>query len=210
MPKLMYNGEELLGGGAFTGVSSFNGRVGEVMPQEGDYTAEMVGAATMDQVYEAIHNILGEFKWSPKMTSKSTPSPYSVSSAGNFNGEVSEWRAFDGSADTAWAARPIQNWIMFDAGALMSVYGISLLPRSIELNLANQFIKTGTVEGSIDGETWVTLASINTGTTAPTTQEWFDVHFQSKVTYRYYRISDIVSWDTTYHYIGIAEIRFIK
>lgn len=55
MPKLMYNGEEIIGGGsASAGVSSFNGRAGDVMPQEGDYTAKMVGAATMDDVNAAI------------------------------------------------------------------------------------------------------------------------------------------------------------
>lgn len=37
-----------------SGVSSFNGRTGEVTPQAGDYTAAMVGAATPEQVNEAI------------------------------------------------------------------------------------------------------------------------------------------------------------
>lgn len=32
------------GGSASSGVKSFNGRTGEVIPQRGDYTAEMVGA----------------------------------------------------------------------------------------------------------------------------------------------------------------------
>lgn len=36
------------------GVLSFNGRTGAVVPAKGDYTAEMVGAATMDQVDGAI------------------------------------------------------------------------------------------------------------------------------------------------------------
>lgn len=37
--------EKLDGGGTGGGVSSFNSRTGEVIPQTGDYTAEMVGAA---------------------------------------------------------------------------------------------------------------------------------------------------------------------
>lgn len=36
------------------GVTSFSGRTGAVTPQVGDYTAEMVGAATMEQVNTAI------------------------------------------------------------------------------------------------------------------------------------------------------------
>lgn len=41
-------------GGGSSGVASFNGRTGAVMPQQGDYTADMVGAATMEQVNAAI------------------------------------------------------------------------------------------------------------------------------------------------------------
>ena len=43
-----------LGQGGSGGMESFNGRTGSVIPQPGDYTAEMVGAATMDQVNAAI------------------------------------------------------------------------------------------------------------------------------------------------------------
>ena len=35
------------GGGGASGVSSFNGRTGAVMPQDGDYTAEQVGAVSL-------------------------------------------------------------------------------------------------------------------------------------------------------------------
>lgn len=37
-----------------TGVSSFNGRVGSVIPKTGDYTPEMVGAPTIEEVNTAI------------------------------------------------------------------------------------------------------------------------------------------------------------
>ena len=36
------------------GISSFNGRKGDVQPEKGDYTAEMVGAASIEQVNAAI------------------------------------------------------------------------------------------------------------------------------------------------------------
>lgn len=50
------------GGGSGGGetVSSFNGRTGDVVPLNGDYTAEMVGAATMEQVNEAIQSAILE------------------------------------------------------------------------------------------------------------------------------------------------------
>lgn len=37
----------VIGGGGAAGVSSFNGRTGVVVPQEGDYTAEQVGAVSL-------------------------------------------------------------------------------------------------------------------------------------------------------------------
>ncbi len=43
-------------GGGAAGVSSFNGRTGAVTPKSGDYTAAMVGAATMAQVTAAIRS----------------------------------------------------------------------------------------------------------------------------------------------------------
>ena len=47
-------GQVLNGGGGVSGVSSFCGRTGAVEPQKGDYTAGMVGAATMEEVHAAI------------------------------------------------------------------------------------------------------------------------------------------------------------
>ena len=40
----------LMGKSEDGGVSSFNGRTGAVKPEQGDYTAEMVGAVTLQQV----------------------------------------------------------------------------------------------------------------------------------------------------------------
>lgn len=40
------------------GVASFNGRTGAVTPNSGDYTAEMVGAATPEQVNTAIQEAI--------------------------------------------------------------------------------------------------------------------------------------------------------
>lgn len=45
-------------GGINVGVTSFNGRTGAVAPQNGDYTAAMVGAATMQEVNAAIQEAI--------------------------------------------------------------------------------------------------------------------------------------------------------
>lgn len=46
------------GAGGTAGVASFNGRTGAVVPGSGDYTAEMVGAATMEEVNSAIRSAI--------------------------------------------------------------------------------------------------------------------------------------------------------
>lgn len=49
-------------GGGTAGVTSFNGRSGAVMPGDNDYTAQMVGAATMEQVNAAIAQAVGSIE----------------------------------------------------------------------------------------------------------------------------------------------------
>lgn len=73
------------GGGTSAGVSSFNDREGAVMPQKGDYTADMVGAATMEQVNAAIQKALEDigviYPYSVQVeTEYSSSSGYSVQS----------------------------------------------------------------------------------------------------------------------------------
>ena len=51
-------GVSAAGGGGTGGVTSFNGRSGEVVPQAGDYTAADVGAATMEEVNAAIQEAM--------------------------------------------------------------------------------------------------------------------------------------------------------
>lgn len=50
------DGKDGTGGEGTAGVTSFNGRDGAVTPQEGDYTAALVGAATLEQVTAAIQS----------------------------------------------------------------------------------------------------------------------------------------------------------
>lgn len=58
----VYNGKDgTNGSGGVAGVSSFNGRTGEVTPQAGDYTAEMVGAAASDHSQSASKISSGTF-----------------------------------------------------------------------------------------------------------------------------------------------------
>lgn len=64
------------GGSGVAGVSSFNGRTGAVVPQNGDYTAEQVGAASADTVNtmsEYIHDIVEGVEPLPYLPESYTP-----------------------------------------------------------------------------------------------------------------------------------------
>ena len=73
------------GGGGVAGVSSFNGRTGAVAPQDGDYTAEQVGAASIDTVNtmsDYIHEIVEGTEPLPYLPDDYTPPVATVSSVG--------------------------------------------------------------------------------------------------------------------------------
>lgn len=53
---MMFPGEETAGTSVESGVSSFNGRVGAVLPESGDYTAAMVGADSSGAASSAVYN----------------------------------------------------------------------------------------------------------------------------------------------------------
>ena len=73
------------GGGGVAGVSSFNGRTGAVVPQDGDYTAEQVGAASTDTVNtmsEYIHDIVEGVEPLPYLPETYTPPIATANSVG--------------------------------------------------------------------------------------------------------------------------------
>ena len=73
------------GGGGVAGVSSFNGRTGAVVPQDGDYTAEQVGAASIDTVNtmsDYIHEIVEGVEPLPYLPDDYTPPVATASSVG--------------------------------------------------------------------------------------------------------------------------------
>ena len=73
------------GGGGVAGVSSFNGRTGAVVPQDGDYTAEQVGAASIDTVNtmsDYIHEIVEGAEPLPYLPDTYTPPVATADSVG--------------------------------------------------------------------------------------------------------------------------------
>lgn len=166
-------------------------------------SAPIIASDFPNRIREAKFRITG----SPGMTSDTTPAPFAVFGAGEFEAITQMWHAFDGDTTTAWAARSNQNWIAFDCGAQTRVRGISLLPRHGAQ--VTQFPKSGAISGSNDKNTWVKLAELDSSLPQPTEQTYRDVIFSSTASYRYYKLHDIVSYDTNFSYIGIAEIKFL-
>lgn len=75
---------------AGSAVASFNGRTGAVMPQSGDYTAEMVGAATEQQIPN--YNMLDNTDFSNPVNQRGVSS--TISSAGYF---IDRWKLVSGT-----------------------------------------------------------------------------------------------------------------
>ena len=149
--------------------------------------------------------------WSPEMTSDTSPSPFVVSAAGYFDSSTPPWQAFDDNENTTWAGTADQNWIMFDFGSPVLIDGISMLPEAEFQVLMDQFPKSGMIQGSVDGNTWSILAYLDETLPKPTAQEYRDTIFEGTISpYRYYKLSNLSSYDTTNGYIGISNIRFIR
>lgn len=77
---------------AGSAVASFNGRTGAVMPQSGDYTAEMVGAATGQQIPN--YNMLDNSGFLPGQYVNQRGVSGTISSAGYF---IDRWKLVTGT-----------------------------------------------------------------------------------------------------------------
>lgn len=164
-------------------------------------------------VQESISKLLKvsiDYRWlALNMESGSSPAPYVVSASSYYDKEANQegpylpYYAFDSSLTTFWhsSGRDSSPWIQVDFGGVTYVNGLRMYPRT---NQINQFPKSFTIQGSNDGDTWVTIKSINKSVSA---YEWHVYNFEKATDYRYYRIADIIN-SAGSSYKSIAGIEF--
>lgn len=148
--------------------------------------------------------------WSPKMTSGTTPSPYSVTAKGYFGSGYEPYRAFNGVNSDFWNAEEADSWIQFDFSKKTFVSGIRLLPRNDSYGL-QQFVLRGKIQGSNDAVNYTNILTIN-DSSAPTSAVFKDFIFSNPVEYRFYRLFDLESDYSSgkKKVVSIAEIEFYK
>lgn len=127
--------------------------------------------------------------WSPEMTGATTPTPYSVTASGQYDGGSSgpgdPWRAFDGSfvSGSRWYVRESSPWIQFDFGSSDTIDGVGI---QLDGENVEYRPKTFSILGSDDGTNWT---EIKNGLSCESTTKRQEFMFSQVALYRYYRLS---------------------
>lgn len=150
----------------------------------------------------------GGLWFSPKLTADNAPEPYAATASSNMPsyGSSGAFAAFDDNPDTFWCNYPNETdtWIAFDFGTPQTVDGLQMQGR---VNV-NQLPYTFVVQGSNDGTEWADILS-KSDLPVDTPGEIRSFDFPEPVTYRHYRIANMLShWQDGPKYVGIADIRF--
>ncbi|WP_335992189.1 discoidin domain-containing protein [Glycomyces sp. MUSA5-2] len=122
----------------------------------------------------------------------------SVSWSGDADAAANGWRAFDGDAATSPDTTTASGWVRVDLGEgnETALAGVDYLPRT-----GNHLRANGAqIQGSNDGSTWDTLATISGVTRA----EWGSLAIDSTTEYRYLR------YYTPSGFANIAELVFVE
>ncbi|MFG3340941.1 discoidin domain-containing protein [Glycomyces sp. NPDC048151] len=122
----------------------------------------------------------------------------SISWDGTVDAAANGWRAFDGDPATSPDTKTGSGWVKVDLGEgnATALAGVDFLPRT-----GNHLRANGAqIQGSNDGSTWTTLATISGVTKA----EWGSVAITDTTEYRYLR------YYTPNGFANIAELEFLE
>lgn len=122
----------------------------------------------------------------------------SISWDGSVDAAENGWRAFDGDPATSPDTETAEGWVMVDLGedGAVPLAGVEYLPRG-----GNHARADGAqVQGSNDGESWETLATIS----GVSSVEWGTVPIEGATAYRYLR------YYTPNGFANVAELVFVE
>lgn len=107
--------------------------------------------------------------------------------------------AADGDISTFWRGSTGVNWIKFQLVEPKVV-------TNLRLYMGSYYIKTFTVSGSNDGETWNQLGGEYTGASS-TTLQWYDIPIENDQPYLYYRIDTLTAYSSSRIYLYEVELQ---
>lgn len=161
-------------------------------------------------VFDSKNVSTGMYEWfNPEMTGNNTPKPYAATASSEFNFNYAAYRAFDGTNGYYWLSLSInQEWIQFDFGAKTGVGGLRLQSTNSVEKIA--FPKKLMVYGSDDNVKFQPIAEWKLPVVTPENGVYYEVLFDKRVDYRYYRLSDFETINNEIGRVQIASIEFFK
>lgn len=161
-------------------------------------------------VFDSKNVSVGGYEWfSPEMTGSNTPKPYAATASSERNFLYAAYLALNGTNVNYWISLSInQEWIQFDFGAKTGVGGLRLQStNSVE---KRAFPKKLMVYGSDDNVKFQPIAEWSLPVASPEDGVYYEVLFDKRVDYRYYRLSDFETINNEIGYVQIASIEFFK
>jgi hypothetical protein len=111
-----------------------------------------------------------------------------ITALNNYSSSTVPTNVADGSTSTYWRGTTAVNWIQFKLPE-------SKIITSMRMYMGSYYIKTFTMSGSNDGETWTQLGGEYTAANS-TTGQWYDIVIDNSESYLYYRIDTLTAYST--------------
>lgn len=98
-------------------------------------------------------------------------------------------KAIDGDTSTHWYGTTAANWIQVQLGEPKII-------TNVKMYMGSYYIKTFTVSGSNDGESWTQLGDAYTAANS-TIAQWYSIDIENENAYSYYRINTLTTYSSS-------------
>lgn len=111
-----------------------------------------------------------------------------ITALNSYSSTNSQTKVADGNTSTYWRGTTAVNWIQLKLVETKIV-------TSIRMYMGDYYIKTFTMSGSNDGETWTQLGGEYTAASS-STAKWYDISIENAESYLYYRIDTLTTYSS--------------
>lgn len=122
----------------------------------------------------------------------------SFTSGALYSSGYSADKAFDGLTNTQWWGAPGVNWLKVKFPKPKKI-------TSFRLRMGSYYIKTFTISGSNDNETWTQIGGTFTGANT-TTETWYNYTLENEEEYLYYKLDSLTVYKSKYAIISEWEL----